>query len=119
MATSPETIAFFLEQLEGRDVRARKMFGEYGIYLGAKMVALICDDCLFVRPIPAAAAYLEAPVEAAPYPGAKPYFRIEADLWEEADWLWGLLALMERDLPAPKPKRTKPKDEARQRPDKH
>ncbi|WP_444454989.1 TfoX/Sxy family protein [Rhodobacter capsulatus] len=108
MGTSAETVDFFLEQLEGRGVSARKMFGEYGIYASGKMVALICDDTLFVRPIPEAAAYLGTPVEAPPYPGAKPHYRIEADLWEDADWLWGLIALMARSLPEPKPKARKP-----------
>ncbi|PYF09168.1 TfoX/Sxy family transcriptional regulator of competence genes [Rhodobacter viridis] len=108
MGTSAETVAFFLEQLEGRDVSARKMFGEYGIYAAGKMVALICDDTLFVRPIPEAATYLGTPVEGLPYPGAKPHYRIEADLWEDADWLWGLIALMARTLPEPKPKARKP-----------
>lgn len=108
MGTRAETVAFFLEQLEGRGVRARKMFGEYGLYVGAKMVALICDDTLFVRPIPEAAAYLGSPVEGLPYPGAKPHFRIAADEWEDADRLWGLIALMDRCQPDPKPKTRKP-----------
>lgn len=108
MATRAETVAFFLEQLEGRGVSARKMFGEYGIYAGGRMVALICDDTLFVRPIPEAAAYLGTPVEGLPYPGATPHFRIDPDLWEQADWLWGLIALLARSLPEPKPKARKP-----------
>jgi len=112
MGTSAETVAFFLEQLDGRDVSARKMFGEYGIYHAGKMVALICDDTVFVRPIPEAAAYLGTASEGLPYPGAKPHFRIEADQWEDADWLWGLIALMAQNLPEPKPKARKPKGHA-------
>ncbi|PTV96513.1 TfoX/Sxy family transcriptional regulator of competence genes [Rhodobacter aestuarii] len=111
MATSAETISFFLEQLEGRGVTARKMFGEYGVYAGGKMVALICDDTLFVKQLPEAAAYLGAPEEAPPYKGAKPHFRISADQWEDGDWLWGLISLMETHLPMPKPKARKPKRE--------
>ena len=41
---------FILDQL--RDVqliRARKMFGEYALYCGDKVVALVCDDQLFVK----------------------------------------------------------------------
>lgn len=108
MATRAETVDFFLEQLDGHGVTARTMFGEYGIYAGGKMVALICDDALFLRPIPEAAAYLGTPVEGLPYPGAKPHYRIEAELWDDADWLADLIALMERNLPAPKPKARKP-----------
>jgi hypothetical protein len=37
------------------DVSARKMFGEFALYCDGKLVALICDDQLFVnRPMPAA-----------------------------------------------------------------
>ena len=112
MATTPETAAFFLEQLAGRGVSLRKMFGEYGVYAEGKMVALLCDDCLFVRPLPEAEALMTAPVLAPPYPGAKPHLRIEADAWEEADWLAELIAVMARCLPAPKPKTKKPRGAA-------
>ena len=39
MATRAETVEFFLKQLEGRGVSARKMFGEDGICAGGRMVA--------------------------------------------------------------------------------
>jgi TfoX/Sxy family transcriptional regulator of competence genes len=104
MATSPETAAFRLEQLDGRGVSLRKMFGEYGVYADGKMVALLCDDALFVRPLPEVADYLGNLPLGPPYPGAKPQFRIEADLWEDPLWLAGLNALMGRCLPEPKPK---------------
>ncbi len=108
MATSPETAAFFLEQTEGRGLSLRKMFGEYGVFAEGRMVAMICDDALFVRQIAAAGAYLGACAAAPPYPGAKPQWQIEADRWEDADWLAGLLAVMAAALPPPKPKTPPP-----------
>ena len=49
MATSESTIDFLLDQLGAvPGVRARKMFGEYALYCGEKVVALVCDDQLFV-----------------------------------------------------------------------
>ncbi|MCV2880006.1 TfoX/Sxy family protein [Sedimentimonas flavescens] len=113
MATSPETAAFLLEQLGDR-VRLRRMFGEYAVYAGGKTVALLCDDALFVRQIPEASAYLGDPVAGFPYPGAKPWWRVEADQWEDANWLKGLIAVMEAALPEPAPKkRRKSGQEAR------
>ena len=50
MSTSKETVARILEQLEPLDVRARAMFGEYGLYCDEKIVGLICGDVLFVKP---------------------------------------------------------------------
>jgi len=107
MATSPETEAFLREQL-GEQIRTRKMFGEYAVYAEGKTVALLCDDALFVKQIPEATDYLAAlpdgPAEGHPYPGARPHWRLDADLWEDADWLSGLIAVIAHALPAPKPK---------------
>ncbi len=50
MATRQETIDFLLDQIAGAgNVRARKMFGEYALYLDEKVVALVCGDQLFVK----------------------------------------------------------------------
>lgn len=78
MASGPDYVEFVCEQLrEVPGVRHRKMFGEYAIYVGNKVVALVCDDQLFLKPTTAGRALLETPVEAPPYPGAKPYFVID------------------------------------------
>ena len=54
MATRQSTIDFLLDQLADLPgVRARKMFGEYALYLDEKVVALVCDDQLFLKPTPA------------------------------------------------------------------
>src|SRR5260221_2064822 len=52
-------------------VSARKMFGEYGVYCDGKMVALVCDDQLFVKPTASGRAHVGNVTEAPPYPGAK------------------------------------------------
>ncbi len=44
--------------------------------------------------------------EAPAYPGAKPSFLIEDQL-EDREWLSELIALTERELPTPKPKKKK------------
>ena len=48
MASSPEFVSYLCEQLEGTgEVRSRKMFGEYMVYLNDKPVLLVCDNtCL-------------------------------------------------------------------------
>ena len=86
MATQQRTVDFILEQLETVvDVSARKMFGEYAIYCGAKVVALVCDDQLFVKPTKAGKKFIGDVEEAPPYKGAKPSHLISGDLWEDAD----------------------------------
>jgi DNA transformation protein len=53
LTTSPNMIEFLLDQLSGLPrVRARKMFGEYALYCDDKVVALVCDNQLFVKMTP-------------------------------------------------------------------
>jgi len=85
------------------DVSSRKMFGEYAIYCGAKVVALVCDNQLFVKPTDAGRAILGDPIEAPPYPGAKPHYLID-DL-DDAEALTRLFIETSRVLPEPKPKK--------------
>jgi TfoX/Sxy family transcriptional regulator of competence genes len=84
-------------------ITSRKMFGEYAIYCGKKVVALVCDNQLFVKPTPAGKAILGRPAEAPPYPGAKLYYLID-DRIDDGDWLSRLIAKTAQELPAPKPK---------------
>lgn len=84
-------------------VKARRMFGEYGIYCDGKIVALVCDDQLYLRPTPAGRVLLGKHVdEQPPYPGAKPSFRIDGELWDDAEWLAGLVRMTAAALPMTK-----------------
>jgi len=47
------------------------------------------------------------PVEASPYPKAKPHLQIDPDAWEDSDWLCDLVAATASELPMPRPKRAK------------
>ena len=109
MATQQRTVDFILEQLETVvDLSVRKMFGEYAIYCGAKVVALVCDDRLFVKPTKAGKKFIGDVKEAPAYKGAKPSYLISGDLWEDADWLSELIKISATELPTPKPKKKKP-----------
>lgn len=105
MATSQNTIAFLLDQLSGAgEASAKRMFGEYCLYLAGKPVGLVCDDQLFLKPTKAGQAMLDEVVEGSPYPGAKPHLLVTADQWEDAEWLCELVRATARELPLPKPK---------------
>lgn len=107
MASQDKTVEYLLDQLRagGAEVTARKMFGEYGLYIDGKMVALVCDDQLFVKRTTGGTALTGPVEESAPYPGAKPHPLIDPDSWEEADWLAELFQITATELPAPKPKK--------------
>ena len=82
------------------------MFGEWAIYAGHKVVALVCDDRLFIRLTAAGRAFIGEPTEVSPYPGAKPHFLIE-DRIDDRAWLTELIRVTEREIPEPKPKKRK------------
>ena len=108
MSSQQKTVDYILEQAAGAGtVTAKKMFGEYGMYCDGKIIALICDDQLFIKPTAAGRVYLGEATDGAPFPGAKPYFLIEGDRWDDADWLADLVKTTADDLPAPKPKKAK------------
>lgn len=100
MATKQTVIDFIMEQVaQAGKITYRKMFGEYALYCNGKVVALVCDDQLFVKPTIAGKSFLKNVVEAAPYVGAKPYFLISADQWDDASWLSQLLKITAETLP--------------------
>ena len=107
MATDRGFIEYVTEQLQGAgSVRAKRMFGEYGLYLDGMFFAVICDDELFIKPTQAAlAAFPELPL-APPYAGAKDYIRVEDT--DDAAALCALARLTcEALAELPQPKRRK------------
>jgi TfoX/Sxy family transcriptional regulator of competence genes len=105
MSTDPRTVAFIVDQAaRAGAVSSKRMFGEYGLYCDGKMVALVCDDKLFVKPSPGGRAFAVDAEEAAPYPGAKPCLLVDADRWEDGDWLTELFRVTASELPLPKAK---------------
>ena len=87
----------------GRRLTYRKMFGGYALYLDAKVVALVCDDQLFLKPTPEGHKYLGEVSEAPPYPGAKNFYLLSAEL-DDAETLRGALLVTASALPEPRPK---------------
>lgn len=105
MATERKTVDYLVDQMsKGGTVAARPMFGEYGVYCDGKMVAIIGDGQLFIKPTLAGRALAADAEEAPPYPGAKPYLLIGAECWEDRDWLSDLVRATAAELPTPKPK---------------
>ncbi len=108
MASQQRTIDFLLEQLaELESISARPMFGEWALYCDGKVVALVCDDQLFVKPTDAGRAIARDAELSPAYRGAKPSLLIDADHWDDAEWLCGLIRATADALPMPKPKRAK------------
>lgn len=102
MATRPGTVAYILDQAKGAGpVAARKLFGEYALYAGDKLVALICDDRLFIKPTYAGRDFIGQVDEVSPYKGAKPCFLIPDNRLDHADWVAELVRRTAAALPMP------------------
>lgn len=109
MATRPEVADAIRDALSGVDgVVVKPMFGEYGIWVEGKIVGLICDDMLFLKPSKGVAPHTAGFDEAPPYPGAKPSIIVPEERWADQDWLATVVADSAASLPAQKPKKSKP-----------
>jgi len=119
MATLPDIAEYIYCQFkELNNTRIIKMFGEYGIYCQEKMIALICDDQLFIKPTAAGKDYLSSAgldpesICHPPYPGAKDWFLIPEDEFADALWLAELVRITLPEVPLPKKKSPKKKAKA-------
>ena len=77
--SNPDFVQYIVEQasLSGQ-VSARKMFGDYCLYCDGKPVGLICDNCLYLKPIKQLEPLLRDDDRQMrlPYEGAKPHYVI-------------------------------------------
>ena len=102
MATDPDFIAYVAEQAGlGARLTHREMFGEYALYVDAKVVAFACDGSLFVKPSAAARRLAPGLPQRPPYPGAKDY-PVADELLDDADALQRLLLETAALMPEPK-----------------
>lgn len=110
MATDQSFADYVRDQMRAAgDVRTRKMFGEYAVYLDDKVVAFVCDNELYAKVLPPVQALLQQAVGelvvAPPFEGAKDYYRVTAHLDDHE--LMARLARTTADaLPAPKARKS-------------
>lgn len=85
------------------NARAKKMFGEYMIYLNDKPILLVCDNTVFVKKLDALSEHFIDAEEAAPYNGAKNHYILDI---ERDDLLDIAIPILERVTPLPKRKKS-------------
>lgn len=107
MASSLDFVEFVMGQLEGLgDLRMKKMFGEYCIYVNEKPIVLICDDTVFVKIIPELAEVMTNAERGLPYGGASERYILDID---NRDLAREAIAILEAATPTSKPKRLRTK----------
>jgi TfoX/Sxy family transcriptional regulator of competence genes len=105
MATQKGTIDFILQKL-GNDKRfsTRAMFGEYALYVDGKVVALVCNDQLYVKILPASDPLEEICEQDSPYPGARLHYVVEESQLSNIENLAEILFAVATEVPDKKKK---------------
>ncbi|MFA5109549.1 MAG: TfoX/Sxy family protein [Patescibacteria group bacterium] len=100
-------VEYILDQIQDiGGISYKYMFGGCAIYCGSKVVALICDNQLFVRPTLGGKKFINNINEKPPYPGAKPHLLVEDEI-EDKEWLINLIKITAAELPEPTSKNRK------------
>ena len=105
MATSVEYIAFVCDQIsEVGDIRSKKMFGEYMIYVNDKPILLVCNSTVYVKCLDCISEQMEDAETGIPYAGAKVHYILDI---ENKDLSKEVILALEKVIPLPKPKKKK------------
>ena len=106
MACSEEFIDFVYSQIKDTGtVRARKMFGDWMIYVDEKPIVIACDNICFVKMLPAVRDIMADALTRYPYDGAKPHYILDIEHREKAvEVIRALLPV----IPYPKKREKKP-----------
>ena len=100
-----ETVEFILEKLQDKkNFTARAMFGEYALYADKKVVALICNDVLYIKIVPSSIELEGICEKDSPYPHAEEHYVIEEDQFSKIESLPEILLAIAESLPKPKKK---------------
>ena len=80
MATSINFIEYVCEQITGiGEVRYKKMFGEYMVYVNDKPVVIVCNDTAFVKKLDCISETMADAQVGFPYEGAKEHYVLDMD----------------------------------------
>jgi TfoX/Sxy family transcriptional regulator of competence genes len=80
------------------------MFGEYALYVDGKVVALICNDLLYVKILDASHELERKCEKGEPYPGARPHYIVEEGQLSTIERLPAILCYIAESIPEKKKK---------------
>ena len=105
MATTQDYIEYVCEQISGvGDIRYKKMFGEYMVYVNEKPVIIVCNNIAYVKELSEIADLMNDADEGFPYKGAKEHYILDIDNRELSQ---EVVSRLEKIIPLPKPKKKK------------
>ena len=107
MATNQEFIEFVSDQVSDcGEIRSRKMFGEYMVYVNDKPILLVCDNTVYVKKLEILEQLMSNAELGIPYPGGKEHYILDI---ENADLSKKVIDLLEPITPIPKKRKQKTK----------
>lgn len=107
MATSVEYITYVCDQISGvGDIRFKKMFGEYMVYVNDKPILLVCDSTVYVKCLDCISEQMKDAQTGPPYNGAKVHYILDI---ENKDFSKEIILALEKIIPLPKPRKKKVK----------
>ena len=105
MATTVEYVEYVCEQLMGiGEIRYKKMFGEYMVYLNNKPVLLVCDNNVFIKKLECIEDLMKDADTGIPYKGAKEHYILDID---NSEFCKKVVIEAEKVIPIPKPRKKK------------
>jgi TfoX/Sxy family transcriptional regulator of competence genes len=103
MATTVDFVEYACDQIAGAgDIRHKKMFGEYLVYVDERPALLICDNTVYIKMAPYLDKILSGTEKRCPYDGAKEHYILDIDDGEKAK---AVAALIAKNAPLPKKKK--------------
>ncbi len=88
------------------NLRYRKMFGEYMVYINDKPIILVCDSIPYVKKLPEIADLMANAACGTPYDGAREHYILDIEDRPHAEQI---LTILETITPLPKPKKSRQK----------
>ncbi|MFA9464985.1 MAG: TfoX/Sxy family protein [Velocimicrobium sp.] len=108
MATKVEYMEFVCDQIRGvGEIRYKKMFGEYMVYVNDKPILLVCDNTVFVKKLDQIREQMQNAEVGYPYQGAKEHYILDIDNIERSK---EVISTLEEIIPISKPKNRQRKE---------
>ena len=103
MATTNEYIEYVCEQINGiGDIRYKKMFGEFMVYVNDKPVIIVCNNVPFVKKLDCITEKMQNAEVGYPYKGAKEHYVLDID---NSEFCKSIIIEIEKVTPVPKKKK--------------
>ena len=105
MSTTTEYIEYVCEQIKGiGEIRYKKMFGEYMVYVNDKPVIIVCDNVPFIKKLDCIKELMQDAETGYPYNGAKEHYVLDVD---DREFCKSIVMEVEKVTLVPTPKKKK------------